>query len=254
MLYEMVTGQLPFAGVSPLDTLHAIAFEETRPITAVRPNLPPCLQRVVSRCLRKRAPDRYPDAGELAADLKAVKREVESGISSKAPLALKLHERWRALQDLHARRVAAADREVLAVLVVLLPLFFGHPEAGSARAGVYRHRRLARVAAHPHRRSAAAGRFANKVGKMVEVKRVTLDRQRSIIVVDEVAGTDLRAGECCARLRERQHVLRRALHARGAGLGWTRGGEGAPGGIRNPVRPRAAETRRGGLTRAPLCG
>ena len=41
VLYEMVTGQLPFSGASPLDTLHAIAFEETRPITAVRPNLPP---------------------------------------------------------------------------------------------------------------------------------------------------------------------------------------------------------------------
>src|SRR6185503_680899 len=72
VLYEMVTGQLPFSGSNPLDTLHAIAFEETRPITAVRPNLPPSLQRVVTRCLRKRAADRYPDAKELASDLKAV--------------------------------------------------------------------------------------------------------------------------------------------------------------------------------------
>ena len=55
VLYEMVTGQLPFSGNTALDTLHAIAFEETRPVTALRPNLPPSLQRVVTRCLRKRA-------------------------------------------------------------------------------------------------------------------------------------------------------------------------------------------------------
>jgi len=30
VLYEMVTGQLPFSGHTALDTLHAIAFEETR--------------------------------------------------------------------------------------------------------------------------------------------------------------------------------------------------------------------------------
>ena len=60
MLYEMVTGQLPFSGNSPIDTLHAIAFEETRPITALRANLPPSLQRVISRCLRKRAPGPLP--------------------------------------------------------------------------------------------------------------------------------------------------------------------------------------------------
>ena len=65
VLYEMVTGQLPFAGNTALDTLHAIAFEETRPMTALRPNLPPSLQRVVTRCLRKRPQDRYPEAKEL---------------------------------------------------------------------------------------------------------------------------------------------------------------------------------------------
>ncbi len=46
LLYEMVTGQLPFSGSTPLDTLHAIAFEETRPVSQLRANLPPSLQRV----------------------------------------------------------------------------------------------------------------------------------------------------------------------------------------------------------------
>ena len=51
MLYEMCTGQMPFEGASPIDTMHAIAFEEARPVTEIRPGLPPALQRVVSHCL-----------------------------------------------------------------------------------------------------------------------------------------------------------------------------------------------------------
>ena len=65
VVYHMAAGQLPFAGNSPIDTLHAIAYEETRPVTQVRANLPASLQRVISRCLRKRPEDRWADAGQL---------------------------------------------------------------------------------------------------------------------------------------------------------------------------------------------
>ncbi len=38
---KLVTGELPFGGETPLDTMHAIAYEEARPVTVVRRNLPP---------------------------------------------------------------------------------------------------------------------------------------------------------------------------------------------------------------------
>jgi len=79
VLYEMVTGELPFKGDTPLDTMHAIAYEEARPVTIVRRNLSPQVHRIVSRCLRKRPEDRYPDARALAADLKRFKLDLESG-------------------------------------------------------------------------------------------------------------------------------------------------------------------------------
>jgi len=47
VIYEMVTGQLPFKGDTPLDTMHSIAFDEARPVTVIRRNLPPELHRVV---------------------------------------------------------------------------------------------------------------------------------------------------------------------------------------------------------------
>jgi len=123
VLYEMVTGQTPFAGGTPLDTLHAIAFEETRPVTALRANVPASLQRVVSRCLRKRPEDRYADARELAGELKAVQREVESGISSKVPLGVRLKDQLRSLADLTPREWVPTVVGA-AILLALLALLF----------------------------------------------------------------------------------------------------------------------------------
>lgn len=92
VLYEMVTGELPFEGGSPIDTMHAIAFEEARPVTVIRKNLPPDLHRVISRCLRKRPEDRYPDAGALVADLKHLKADIESGVQRPFSAAQKFDE------------------------------------------------------------------------------------------------------------------------------------------------------------------
>jgi len=85
VLYEMVTGERPFKGESPIDTMHAIAFEEPPPATDLRKNLPPQLQRIIVRCLRKRREDRYPDARSLANDLKILQHDLESGTRRSLP-------------------------------------------------------------------------------------------------------------------------------------------------------------------------
>ncbi len=92
VLYEMVTGELPFEGESPIDTMHAIAFEEARPVTVVRKNLPPDLHRIVARCLRKRPEDRYPEAGALVTDLEHLKADIESGVQRPFSPAQKFDE------------------------------------------------------------------------------------------------------------------------------------------------------------------
>jgi len=104
VLYEMVTGELPFRGESPLDTLHAIAFEETRPVTAVRAHLPPSLHRVVSRCLRKRPEDRYESATDVARELRIVAKEIDSGITRGTPLVDRLRDGRRARSGSSRRR------------------------------------------------------------------------------------------------------------------------------------------------------
>jgi hypothetical protein len=195
VLYEMVTGQLPFSGSTPLDTLHAIAFEETRPMTALRPNLPPSLQRVVTRCLRKRPQDRYPDAKELVGDLKTIQREVESGISSKAPLGVRLQEQWASLRDRPLGEWLLPGAVLVIALAVLLSVFFrpslegvlpGLIFPGIAALIVWRRFR--------NRRLRLARRFVAKLRKMPEIRLVALDGMRFTVVADRAqAKTYVRA-------------------------------------------------------------
>jgi serine/threonine protein kinase len=70
--YEMATGRLPFAGASPSDTVTNVLDKQPDPITTLAPARPKALEQVVTRCLAKRASDRYQNAGELHAALEQV--------------------------------------------------------------------------------------------------------------------------------------------------------------------------------------
>ena len=95
VLYEMATGELPFKGDTFVDTMHSIAYEEPKAVTIVRKNLPLQLHQIVFRCLRKRREDRYPDARTLAADLKHLKHDIESGTRLSLPPGQRLRS-WLA--------------------------------------------------------------------------------------------------------------------------------------------------------------
>jgi predicted Ser/Thr protein kinase len=191
VLYEMVTGTPPFLGNSPVDTLHAIAFEETRPVTALKANVPASVQRVIARCLRKRREDRYPDARELAADLKAVQREVESGVSGVTPLRARMDEALRSVRDAVGGRwivpALAGAAVAVAALVLLRPddwigfaVVFGLP-------GLYLYRRFR------HRRTHLLRRFVAKAGKLPEVRIIAVSGTQVTVVTDRaIARTHVR--------------------------------------------------------------
>jgi hypothetical protein len=70
VLYQLLTGRLPFPGAMPA-LLAQILRDEPPPPRAVRPDLDPALEAVVLRALRKEPAERYPDAGAFAAALDA---------------------------------------------------------------------------------------------------------------------------------------------------------------------------------------
>jgi hypothetical protein len=183
LLYEMVTGQRPFAGPTALDTLHAIAFEDVKPVTQLRASVPPTLPRVVSRCLGKRPEDRYPDCRTLIADLKLAKHEADSGITSKTRLLDRLEERFRFFTASRpAVRLAWIGAGLLALTGAVLLLESAARNFGSVALVALIVLSLWRRIRNRHRR--LARQFAGKARKLKEVRIVTLDGLKITVAAD----------------------------------------------------------------------
>ena len=69
ILYEMVTGRLPFRG-SGLSAVHALFDGTFEPLLQVRPDCPPRLERIITKALQSNAQARYATAGEMLDDLR----------------------------------------------------------------------------------------------------------------------------------------------------------------------------------------
>jgi serine/threonine protein kinase/tetratricopeptide (TPR) repeat protein len=74
VLYELVAGRTPFRRESEAATLRAIVSEEPEPLARYKADVPGELQRIVGKCLAKRADERYQSAADLAADLRVLER------------------------------------------------------------------------------------------------------------------------------------------------------------------------------------
>jgi len=78
VLYEMLTGELPFRGHEEVAVIHAILHESPKPLKDRTPTVPPALQRVVARALKKRPDARYASAEKMLDDLRAVRETLRA--------------------------------------------------------------------------------------------------------------------------------------------------------------------------------
>jgi eukaryotic-like serine/threonine-protein kinase len=92
VLYELLTGSLPFMASTLVTVALKIVKEEPESIDKLRPDLPLSLRRIVDRCLKKQPEKRFQTGEELAAALIAVLRELpthEKKVQRGVPMAVR---------------------------------------------------------------------------------------------------------------------------------------------------------------------
>jgi eukaryotic-like serine/threonine-protein kinase len=105
LLYEMATGQHPFAEVGSSQLIGAILRRSPRPPTTLNPKVSPELEWIIGKCLEKEPENRYQSAKELAVDLR---RLLTPGAVKVAEVPVAGRKLWKVLVPAAVILVAAA--------------------------------------------------------------------------------------------------------------------------------------------------
>jgi tetratricopeptide (TPR) repeat protein/TolB-like protein len=94
ILYEMVTGDVPFTGETTLKVMYQRIQEKPKSPKLANPSLPNWLVRIIMRCLEKDAADRYQSAYEILADLQGSKSSSSASRTVQIEIPEFAHRRW----------------------------------------------------------------------------------------------------------------------------------------------------------------
>ena len=97
ILYEMLTGELPYSGANVYNVMKAKTSEDPQPPTRYRPDLDPHLEEIVLRAIERNPRERYASAAQMLEDLRDPSRVVIGG------RAARLHP--RSLRRMKAKKV-----------------------------------------------------------------------------------------------------------------------------------------------------
>jgi serine/threonine protein kinase len=78
ILYEMVTGRVPFEGETPLSVVHKHKYEVPQEPKEVNAQIPDDLNRVIMKCLEKDKEKRFLDADEVRAELADIETKLDT--------------------------------------------------------------------------------------------------------------------------------------------------------------------------------
>ncbi|HVT96148.1 MAG TPA: serine/threonine-protein kinase [Acidobacteriaceae bacterium] len=108
MLYEMLTGKVPFSGPSPLAAMNERLLRPPVPPREVNPSISAQLQEVIYRALEREPRNRYANAEEFLLDLRHLDRV---GVSERDELT-----------DWRRRGSGKGSRSLIWIVLILIPL------------------------------------------------------------------------------------------------------------------------------------
>ncbi len=132
VLYEMLSGHLPFRGEHEAAMMYSIVNESPEPIQKYKPELSPELLHILNRALEKDPEDRYQTVHDMVIDLRRVKKETSRVSRIHATQPVEEGRRESAVESqpaLEVREKKIPRRVVLpilgtAVILVVLVLYF----------------------------------------------------------------------------------------------------------------------------------
>ena len=136
VMYEMLTGQLPFKSEYETALVYSIINEDPKPVTGLRSGVPMELERIINKCLEKVPEDRYQQTNDLIVDIRKVERELSSGLRSKAPLSGRGEKTHASMPEEESSSGSRPDRNKIkpflysipVVLILLIGLYLFLPE------------------------------------------------------------------------------------------------------------------------------
>jgi eukaryotic-like serine/threonine-protein kinase len=119
ILYEMLTGELPFRG-SKVMMVHQVLHEEPRPPRTLNNHIPRDLETVCLKCLEKEPTSRYPTALALAQDL----RRFLAGMPIQARPVSRAERTWRwCRRNPVVASLTAVAASLLGIVTIVSSLF-----------------------------------------------------------------------------------------------------------------------------------
>jgi serine/threonine protein kinase/tetratricopeptide (TPR) repeat protein len=125
LVYEMLTGQLPFKGDYDQAITYSILNEEQQPLTGLRTGIPMEMERIVNKCLQKNPSDRYQHVDEFIVDLRQLKKESETNkLLSKTSMSKNIPQK-------HKRSFVVPGIIAAVILLAIIGYIFFSDEADS---------------------------------------------------------------------------------------------------------------------------